>query len=70
MTHRLVPLAPNRTFIECHWLFDDAVDDPSYAVDFWELTNRQDWAPPRQADPARRKIPVIMNWRSSGRGGV
>jgi len=44
MAHRLVPLAPDRTFIECQWLFDDAVADPSYAVDFWDLTNRQDWA--------------------------
>lgn len=49
MTHRLEPLAADRTFVECQWLFDpDAVAspdfDPAYAVDFWDLTNRQDWA--------------------------
>jgi glycine betaine catabolism A len=44
MTHRLTPLEPGRTRIECEWLFDPAVSDPAYAVDFWDLTNRQDWA--------------------------
>ena len=49
MTHRLEPLAPDRTTIECQWLFDPECGgtdgfDPSYAVDFWDLTNRQDWA--------------------------
>jgi Rieske 2Fe-2S family protein len=48
MIHRLVPLAPDRTFVECHWLFPtEAFEqpgfDPSYAVDFWDITNRQDW---------------------------
>jgi Rieske 2Fe-2S family protein len=49
MTHRIEPLAPGRTRVECQWLFapeDIAADgfDPAYAVDFWDLTNRQDWA--------------------------
>jgi Rieske 2Fe-2S family protein len=49
MTHRLEPLGPDHTFVECQWLFDpEAVArpgfDPAYAVDFWDLTNRQDWA--------------------------
>jgi glycine betaine catabolism A len=45
MTHRLEPLAPDRTAIECQWLFSpEAGLDPSFAVDFWDLTNRQDWA--------------------------
>jgi Rieske 2Fe-2S family protein len=49
MTHRLEPLAPGATAIECQWLFaPEAVAaggfDPSFAVDFWDLTNRQDWA--------------------------
>jgi glycine betaine catabolism A len=48
MTHRLIPLAPNRTAVECEWLFSrEAVEqedfDPSYARDFWDVTNRQDW---------------------------
>jgi phenylpropionate dioxygenase-like ring-hydroxylating dioxygenase large terminal subunit len=44
MTHRLAPLGPGATRVECQWLFDDKVADPAYAVDFWDLTNRQDWA--------------------------
>jgi glycine betaine catabolism A len=49
MTHVLMPTAADRTVIECSWAFaPQAVSapgfDPSYAVDFWDLTNRQDWA--------------------------
>ena len=43
MTHLLEPLSPHRTRITCEWLFRDEVTDPSYAVEFWDLTNRQDW---------------------------
>jgi Rieske 2Fe-2S family protein len=48
MTHRLTPLAADRTRIECTWAFaPEAVGspgfDPAYAVEFWDLTNRQDW---------------------------
>jgi glycine betaine catabolism A len=49
MTHILTPVAADRTRIDCSWAFapeavGDASFDPSYAVDFWDLTNRQDWA--------------------------
>jgi Rieske 2Fe-2S family protein len=49
MVHRLVPLAADRTMIECVWAFaPEAVArpgfDPGYAVEFWDITNRQDWA--------------------------
>lgn len=44
MSHRLEPLTPDRTRVECAWLFAPGVADPAYAVDFWDLTNRQDWA--------------------------
>jgi glycine betaine catabolism A len=48
MTHRLEPLAPDRTRIECSWYLpraeDGSVPDPAYAVEFWDLTNKQDWA--------------------------
>ena len=48
MTHRLVPLAPGRTWVECSWYLaprgDGTVPDATYAVEFWDLTNRQDWA--------------------------
>ena len=48
MVHRLVPLAADRTLIECTWWFaPEAVQqpgfDPGYATEFWDITNRQDW---------------------------
>jgi glycine betaine catabolism A len=48
MTHRLAPVAADRTMIECTWAFaPEALDrpglDPGYAVEFWDLTSRQDW---------------------------
>jgi Rieske 2Fe-2S family protein len=49
LTHRLEPLAPDRTYVECEWLFPpEALElegfSPDYAVEFWDITNRQDWA--------------------------
>src|SRR6266511_4040819 len=44
MAHRLEPVAPERTLIECSWFLPPGVTDPSYAVDFWDLTNRQYWS--------------------------
>jgi Rieske 2Fe-2S family protein len=49
MTHIMTPLSVDRTHVECAWAFPKDVAetpgfDPSYAVDFWDLTNRQDWA--------------------------
>jgi Rieske 2Fe-2S family protein len=49
MTHRMVPLCAGRTWVECAWAFPPDVVaregfDPAYAVDFWDITNRQDWA--------------------------
>jgi Rieske 2Fe-2S family protein len=48
LTHRLEPLAPGRTRVECQWLFPpEALDrpdfSPEYAREFWDVTNRQDW---------------------------
>lgn len=48
MVHYVKPVAIDRTHIECAWLFDpktmdDCHFDASDAVDFWDLTNRQDW---------------------------
>ncbi|MCY7344119.1 MAG: aromatic ring-hydroxylating dioxygenase subunit alpha [Pseudonocardia sp.] len=47
MAHRMTPLAPDRTQVECAWYFPPVADgasiDPSYAVEFWDTTNRQDW---------------------------
>ena len=49
LTHRLEPLAPHRTRVECEWLVTgDAAStpgfDPADAVELWDITNRQDWA--------------------------
>jgi Rieske 2Fe-2S family protein len=49
MTHRLTPIGVDQTHIECSWLFPpEAFEiegfDPAYAVDFWDITNREDWA--------------------------
>ena len=48
LLHRLIPDGPDRTRVVCDWLFDvDTIAmpgfDPSDAVAFWDLTNRQDW---------------------------
>ena len=48
MIHRAYPLAPDRTRIECEFLFDRETMarpdfDPSDAVELWDLINRQDW---------------------------
>ena len=41
-------LAAGRTWVECSWYLlpgeDGALPDPAYAVEFWDLTNRQNWA--------------------------
>jgi Rieske 2Fe-2S family protein len=44
MAHRMLPLDVDRTWVECTWLFPADVEDPSYGVKFWDITNRQDWA--------------------------
>jgi Rieske 2Fe-2S family protein len=44
MTHRLRPLAPDTTHIECSWLIPEEATDVTYAEEFWDRTNRQDWA--------------------------
>ncbi len=49
MVHFVQPLDARRTRIVCEWLFEphtmaDTTFDPHDAVDFWDLTNRQDWS--------------------------
>src|SRR5260221_662721 len=48
MTHTVWPDGPGRSEVLCEFLFEPeeaarAGFDPSDAVDFWDLTNRQDW---------------------------
>ena len=49
MTHLVEPLGPELSHVVCSWYFPPEATgrpgfDPSYAVDFWDRTNRQDWA--------------------------
>jgi Rieske 2Fe-2S family protein len=48
LVHRAQPLTPERTRIVCDWYFHpEAMAAPGFdatpAIDFWDLTNRQDW---------------------------
>jgi Rieske 2Fe-2S family protein len=48
MVHYCKPLAADRTEVTCAWLFDPSAIakpdfDPADVVEFWDLTNRQDW---------------------------
>ncbi len=48
MVHTLKPQAPDRTSVSCEWLFHpDSKQLPAFnpddAVEFWDMTNRQDW---------------------------
>jgi Rieske 2Fe-2S family protein len=48
LVHTLWPIAPDRTINICEWHFHpDALAQPGFdasdAIDFWDLTNRQDW---------------------------
>ncbi len=48
LTHRIEPLAPDRTRVVCDWYFDPQsaaapAFDPAPAVEFWHMTNEQDW---------------------------
>src|SRR3989440_1385361 len=48
MVHQIWPKSPDRTLILCDWLFHpDAFDRPDFqpddAIEFWDMTNRQDW---------------------------
>jgi Rieske 2Fe-2S family protein len=48
MVHYVRPVSEGRSEVDCAWLFDPATMaapgfDPSDVVEFWDLTNRQDW---------------------------
>jgi glycine betaine catabolism A len=48
MTHRIEPLGPGRSKVECQWLFPPEARQrpgftPGYAREFWDITNREDW---------------------------
>ena len=48
MVHQVWPQAPDRVLILCDWLFNPdafyrADFHPDDAIEFWDMTNRQDW---------------------------
>ena len=48
MFHTIWPKATDRSLIQCSWLFHPAtLSDPTFnpddGVEFWDMTNRQDW---------------------------
>lgn len=48
MLHWVTPLEPGRTMVRCEWYFEPAEMakpdfNPDDAIEFWDLTNRQDW---------------------------
>ena len=48
MVHVVWPQSPERVTIFCDWLFHpEAFDQPDFnpndAIEFWDMTNRQDW---------------------------
>ena len=48
MVHQLWPKSPERTLILCDWFFHPEAFDrddfhPNDGIDFWDMTNRQDW---------------------------
>ena len=48
MTHTVWAIEPARTRVVCEWLFPPSAAeepgfDPSDAIEFWDLVNRQDW---------------------------
>jgi Rieske 2Fe-2S family protein len=49
MSHRIEPLSITSSRVECEWLFPPEASerdgfDPSYAVEFWDITNKEDWS--------------------------
>lgn len=48
MFHTVVPVSPERSRVTCEWLFHpQAFDQPGFnpqdGMDFWDMTNKQDW---------------------------
>jgi Rieske 2Fe-2S family protein len=48
MVHQLWPQSPGQTLVLCDWFFlPEAFDRPDFhpddAIDFWDMTNKQDW---------------------------
>ena len=74
MTHRLEPLSPTETSVECSWLFppeafEQPEFDPAYAERFWDITNSQDFAACESVQrgmASRGFVPGPFDLRESG----
>ena len=74
LTHRVEALAPGRSFVECEWLFPRELVarpgfDPTWAVEFWDVTNREDWAACESlqrtaASRGHRPGPLSQGWEA------
>ena len=74
LTHRMEPLAPDRTYVECEWLFPPEAFaregfSPDYAVEFWDVTNRAGLGGVRVAATERRGTGVPPGPPVEGLGG-
>lgn len=71
--YRIQPVAPDRTIVESEWLFhpDTLADAPNNvrdAIEFWDVTNRQDWdiiERGQQGVASRRYVPGPYSPRES-----
>jgi Rieske 2Fe-2S family protein len=74
MTHILTPLAADSTKIVCTWAFspeDLAREDfdPAFGIEFWDITNRQDWnacASVQRGLSSEHAIPGLMSEAEDG----
>jgi Rieske 2Fe-2S family protein len=75
MLHTLWPRAADRTEVTCEWLFEPetiARDDfdPSDAIEFWDMVNRQDWHVCELAQMGVRAKGYVAGRYSSHEGDV
>lgn len=63
IVHRMTPLAPDRTVVECDWLFAPGVTDVDASVELFHRVNLQDFAACERTQPG-------MGSRAYRAGGV
>ena len=63
IVHRMTPLAPDRTVVECDWLFAEGVTDIEASVELFDRVNQQDFAACERTQPG-------MTSRAYRNGGV
>jgi Rieske 2Fe-2S family protein len=74
MTHMITPLSAGRTHVVCSWAFspedlDREGFDPAFGIDFWDITNRQDWAACESVQrglTSEHAVPGLLNVAEDG----